>query len=172
MSKTVKNKKQKSSKTPKKRISNSFIIIGIITALVGFWGASEFYSSYQQIELAKNSTQSGVYKGTSGLHFAKFDQSNYHFRETSETLDSMRFRQQRQMMTYGIAGKIPQVLDQIYCFCACSQSIGHKSLLSCFTDNHAANCGICMDQAILADNMISDGSSIIEIVDEMDSRFN
>jgi hypothetical protein len=76
------------------------------------------------------------------------------------------------MISYGVAGNISQVLDQIYCFCSCSRSIGHKSLLSCFTDDHAANCGIYMDQALLADKMTSKGSSIVDIVDAMDAQFN
>ena len=169
MSKKQRNKKPK---TNKKRFSNSFIIIGIITLLVGFWGVSEFYSGYQKNELAKISEQSGIYRGVSGKHLAKFDQSIYRFRETNKVLDPMRYKMQKQMLSYGVAGQIPQVLDQIYCFCGCSHSIGHKSLLSCFTDDHAANCGICMDQALLADKMTRKGSTIIEIVDAMDAQFN
>lgn len=172
MSKKKKATNQQKTKTTKKRFSNAFIIIGILTALVGFWGISEVYSTYQKSELAKKSQESGFYQGTSGLHLAKFDQSNYRFRETKKVLDPMRYKMQKQMISYGVAGKIPQVLDQIYCFCGCSHSIGHKSLLSCFTDDHAANCGICMDQALLADKMTNNGGSIIEIVDAMDAQFN
>ncbi|MBT4287217.1 MAG: hypothetical protein HOD92_07740 [Deltaproteobacteria bacterium] len=167
-----KKQKSKKNKTPKKRFSTSFIVIGIITLIVGFWGLSELYSGYQQTQLAKKSEHSGVYRGVSGLHLAKFEQSNYRFRESKKILDPMRYKMQKQMISYGVAGKIPQVLDQIYCFCGCSHSIGHKSLLSCFTDDHAANCGICMDQALLADKMTSKGSSIVEIVDAMDLQFN
>jgi hypothetical protein len=166
-----KQKKQKTKPT-KKRFSKTFIIIGVLTLFVGLWGVSEFYSSYQQSDLAQKSKQSGVYRGVSGKHLAKFDQLNYRFRETNKVLDPMRYKMQKQMLSYGVAGQIPQTLDQIYCFCGCSHSIGHKSLLSCFTDDHAANCGICMDQALLAEKMTSKGSTIIEIVDAMDTQFN
>lgn len=39
---------------------------------------------------------------------------------------------------YQVAHEIPDVLDQIYCYCQCDRHMGHKSLLSCFVDSHAA----------------------------------
>lgn len=39
---------------------------------------------------------------------------------------------------YQVAHEIPEVLDKLYCYCGCDKSVGHKSLLSCFTDSHAA----------------------------------
>ncbi len=170
MTKRKKTKHTKKRKT--KRFSHTFIVMGVVTLLVGIWGVSEFYSQYRRGELTKKSRQEGIYRGVSGLHMAKFDQSGYRFRETKKVLEPTRYRLQKQMVSYGIAGRIPQVLDQIYCFCGCSHSIGHKSLLSCFTDDHAANCGICMDQAILAGKMADREKSIIEIVDAMDTRFH
>jgi len=40
--------------------------------------------------------------------------------------------------TYQIAHEIPDILDQLYCYCECDKQMGHKSLLSCFIDSHAA----------------------------------
>jgi succinate dehydrogenase/fumarate reductase flavoprotein subunit len=37
-----------------------------------------------------------------------------------------------------VAARIPDVLDHLYCYCECDKHVGHKSLLSCFTDGHAA----------------------------------
>ena len=39
---------------------------------------------------------------------------------------------------YSIARQIPQVLDQIYCYCRCRENFGHKNLLSCYVDSHAS----------------------------------
>ena len=41
---------------------------------------------------------------------------------------------------YQAAKEIPWVIDSIYCFCMCKESpvFKHKSLLSCYVDNHAA----------------------------------
>ena len=39
---------------------------------------------------------------------------------------------------YAIARDIPEVLDQLYCYCRCRENFGHKNLLSCYVDNHAS----------------------------------
>lgn len=51
---------------------------------------------------------------------------------------------------YEIAREIPETLAQIPCYCHCDKSMGHKSLQSCFTDDHAATCGICLGEALMA----------------------
>jgi hypothetical protein len=40
---------------------------------------------------------------------------------------------------YAAAKQYPKVMDQVYCYCRCDEPpTFHKSLLSCFTDNHGA----------------------------------
>ncbi len=39
---------------------------------------------------------------------------------------------------YQIAEAIPDVLAEIRCYCGCDRSIGHRNLLDCFVDDHAA----------------------------------
>jgi len=51
---------------------------------------------------------------------------------------------------YQVARKIPQTLAQLPCYCYCDQSVGHKSLHSCFEDAHAASCAVCVDEALMA----------------------
>ena len=58
-------------------------------------------------------------------------------RETRATLDPARFVG-KAALTHQIAREIPDVLDQLYCYCECDKHAGHKSLLSCYTDGHAA----------------------------------
>lgn len=60
--------------------------------------------------------------------------------ETRATLDPGQFNDARVKEAYKVAKEIPWVLDSIYCFCMCKESptFRHKSLLSCFVDNHAA----------------------------------
>jgi hypothetical protein len=58
-------------------------------------------------------------------------------RETKPTLDPARFVG-KAAVTHQIARDIPDVLDHLYCYCECDKSVGHKSLLSCYTDGHAA----------------------------------
>ncbi len=51
---------------------------------------------------------------------------------------------------YRVAKEIPQTLAQLPCYCHCDQSFGHKSLHTCFVDDHAAQCAVCVDEALLA----------------------
>jgi hypothetical protein len=39
---------------------------------------------------------------------------------------------------YSIAAEIPEVLAQQPCYCYCDRSAGHKSLASCWADDHGA----------------------------------
>ncbi len=39
---------------------------------------------------------------------------------------------------YGVAREIPEVLDKLYCYCRCKESIGHLNLLTCYTERHAS----------------------------------
>ncbi len=41
-------------------------------------------------------------------------------------------------VAYGVAHENPEVLDQLYCYCYCDKHMGHRTLLSCFVDSHAA----------------------------------
>ena len=60
--------------------------------------------------------------------------------ESRATLDPGLFSDAKVRKAYQVAKEIPGVLDSIYCFCKCKESpaFRHKSLLSCFVDNHAA----------------------------------
>lgn len=58
-------------------------------------------------------------------------------RETGPTLDPARFVG-KAALAHQVAREIPDVLDQLYCYCECDKHAGHKSLLSCYTDGHAA----------------------------------
>lgn len=51
---------------------------------------------------------------------------------------------------YQAAKDIPQTLAQLPCYCHCDRGMGHKSLHSCFEDDHAAHCATCIDEALLA----------------------
>jgi hypothetical protein len=60
--------------------------------------------------------------------------------ETRATMDPNMFSDKRVRAAYQAAKEIPWVLDSIYCYCQCAESpvFKHKSLLSCYVDNHAA----------------------------------
>ena len=60
--------------------------------------------------------------------------------ERRVTLDPNMFEDHQVKEAYRIAKEIPWVLDSIYCYCQCEESpvFKHKSLLSCYVDNHAS----------------------------------
>lgn len=51
---------------------------------------------------------------------------------------------------YKIAREIPETLAQLPCYCHCDRGFGHKSLHSCFEDDHASQCAVCTDEALMA----------------------
>ena len=62
-------------------------------------------------------------------------------------------------VSYEAARKYPDTLDRLHCFCECKESLRerHKTLLTCFTSEHAAGCGICQREAILAAKLKDQG---------------
>lgn len=51
---------------------------------------------------------------------------------------------------YRVVREIPQTIAQLPCYCHCDESFGHKSLHTCFEDDHAAHCAVCVDEALMA----------------------
>jgi len=74
---------------------------------------------------------------------------------------------------YEVAARIPATLDRLHCFCECAESrqFHHKTLLTCFTDSHAAGCGICIKEALLASQLKEKGASDDEIVPLVEQMF-
>jgi hypothetical protein len=74
---------------------------------------------------------------------------------------------------YAVARKIPATIDKLHCFCECAESaqFKHKTLLTCFTDSHAAGCGICIREALIASDLKQKGASDGEIVATVESMF-
>ena len=64
---------------------------------------------------------------------------------------------------YQVASDIPQTLAQLPCYCHCDMSQGHKSLHTCFEDEHGANCGICIGEALMAQNLHRQGLTDAQI---------
>ena len=51
---------------------------------------------------------------------------------------------------YRAVREIPQTIAQMPCYCHCDRGMGHKSLYSCFEDDHASHCAVCVNEALLA----------------------
>jgi hypothetical protein len=77
----------------------------------------------------------------------------------------------RIQQVYEMAAQIPEVLDGIYCHCDCSKHSNHRSLLTCFQDDHGAACDVCLAEAALAFRMIGEGRSLKEIRRSVDALY-
>ncbi|MBI5586805.1 MAG: hypothetical protein HY889_00385 [Deltaproteobacteria bacterium] len=90
--------------------------------------------------------------------------------ETRATLSPSDFTGETAR-AYQIAREIPEVLDSLYCYCDCKKHFSHKSLLTCYVDEHAAHCDICMNEAFMASELYKQGKDIKTIRGAVDARF-
>jgi hypothetical protein len=65
------------------------------------------------------------------------------------TLDPERFTGMTRD-AYRAVRQIPVTIAQLPCYCHCDEGFGHKSLYSCFEDEHAAHCDVCVREALMA----------------------
>ncbi len=62
--------------------------------------------------------------------------------------------------SYETARAHPALFDGLYCTCECKESMGHRSLLSCFESRQAAGCWGCREQAELVARMVKKGENL------------
>ena len=72
---------------------------------------------------------------------------------------------------YIVAQQYPATIDLLHCFCECEESPKHhhKTLLTCFTTDHGASCGICQHEALLAGKLKREGASDEEVENVVES---
>lgn len=100
---------------------------------------------------------------------------SFHHRggETMPVMDLLLITQTRARHAYLAAAQHRDVLDQVWCYCGCDgPTLYHKSLLSCFTSYHGANCDICQDEAIMATRLKAEGKSMEAVQDAIDHRYS
>jgi hypothetical protein len=56
----------------------------------------------------------------------------------------------RARLAYQAVKEIPRTIAQLPCYCYCDEGFGHKSLHSCFENDHASHCAVCVEEALLA----------------------
>ncbi len=68
-----------------------------------------------------------------------------------------------QKKAYQAAARNAAVLHQLPCYCYCDRNHGHNSLHSCFESEHGSNCGVCMAEALYADEQVKKGKTAKQI---------
>src|SRR5262245_4992960 len=73
---------------------------------------------------------------------------------------------------YEAVRQAPQLIAQMPCYCHCDRSLGHKSLHSCFEDDHAATCATCIQEALTAYALQKQGLSPEKIRERIIAEFS
>lgn len=73
---------------------------------------------------------------------------------------------------YKIVKEIPETIAQLPCYCHCDMSIGHKSLYSCFQDNHASQCAVCVNEVLIAYNLQKSGMTPAQIRERIIAQYS
>lgn len=68
------------------------------------------------------------------------------------TLDPARFTGKTRL-AYQYVREIPDTIAQLPCYCHCDEGFGHKSLHSCYVDDHASMCAVCVNEVLQAYRM-------------------
>jgi hypothetical protein len=86
----------------------------------------------------------------------------------------------RTQTAYAFAISRPDVLRWLPCYCGCG-ALGHDSNLDCFIkptesapvvyEEHGSYCGVCVDIAHMAQDMLNRGNTLIQIRAAVDSSF-
>ena len=79
----------------------------------------------------------------------------------------------RVRQVYQWAHEEPAAFDALYCYCRCKENprFKHRTLLTCYIDDHAANCGVCLDEGEMAWKMTKDGKTPAEIRKFIDKKY-
>lgn len=155
-------KREKDKKGKRGKANGLFYIVGaVFVLLAGFIGLRSFGQVGGQPLIMDPDTRAYIER----VQKAGLD-------ETNPLMPSSRYSS-RVAWYYKRAAEIPEVLDSIYCYCKCRENprFRHKNLLTCFTDDHASECGICMSQMKMAWKMAKEGKSVNDIRFAEDNYF-
>ncbi len=72
---------------------------------------------------------------------------------------------------YHFAGKHPELISQLWCYCGCDKTDGHRSLLDCYRGNHGAICATCTGEALMARQLAEQGSPVEQIREAIRQRY-
>jgi hypothetical protein len=127
-----------------------FVVAAGIAVGSGLMGACQ--SSPSQRDLASTASPPAVaHSGSADSHTPRVPayQSASQTNELPPTLAPTEFFGKARE-AYQVAKEIPRTLAQLPCYCECDKTYGHKSLQTCFVDDHASHCAVCVDEALLA----------------------
>lgn len=75
------------------------------------------------------------------------------------------------LAAYAAARAYPAIFDGLYCACECRDSMGHRSLLSCFESRQPTGCAGCREQALLVGRLAKEGRSLADVRQAIDHKY-
>ena len=92
--------------------------------------------------------------------------------DASTVLAPGQFADSATRHAYWVATQIPEVLNQLYCWCGCENTGQHRSNLACFEDHMGTDCEICQGTAEIAYAMLrAAGTGPAKIQAAVDARW-
>ena len=151
-----------------------FMVAGMILG-VGMASLS-IGSAHAQNPPATQADQSAAPASSAAHKPAQADVPAYHAARPHDplpdTLDPKQFPDAETQNIYALAAKEKAVLYQQPCYCRCDKEVGHKSLLDCYVDTHAAHCILCKKEAVFAYTETQAGKTATQIRKEiMDGKW-
>ena len=91
--------------------------------------------------------------------------------KSADVMSPALFTDGKARAAYQVAKDIPEVLEQLPCFCGCMMNFSHKNNLFCFKDQHGSACDICQDIALDARKMHDQGMQIAQIQENIRTKY-
>ena len=136
-----------------------WVTIGVVVVALAAFALTRIQKRPEQTEIATHSVE---HPSTPTSSDAKSIPAHYETEPPrialATTLNPEKFNGKTRE-AYRIVRETPQLIAQLPCYCYCDRGFGHKSLHSCFVDDHAAHCAVCVDEALLAYNLQKRGMS-------------
>jgi hypothetical protein len=151
-------------KEKQKKAKYTQLLIGIGAAFL----VMVVYLAVQGRNIAPDNQESTAQAGVPSIPATSMDD----LLEDRQLLNSDFFTG-RVRKVYQWAHETPAAFDALYCYCRCKENprFKHRTLLTCYVDDHAANCGICLDEGEMAWNLTKDGKSPAEIRKIVDKKY-
>ena len=126
-----------------------FVVAAALALGAGLLGACQSSDSHH--DLAATASPSVAHSNAAHSHTQRVPayQSVAQLDNLAPTLPPTEFFGKTRE-AYKAAKEIPRTLAQLPCYCECDQAYGHKSLQTCFVDDHASHCTVCVEEALLA----------------------
>ncbi|MBG9792358.1 hypothetical protein ABD76_07545 [Paenibacillus dendritiformis] len=111
---------------------------------------------------------------------------NGDLRQTTASADQlppfMDDKSEEMQLIYKLAAANHELLASMPCYCGCGESAGHQNNLNCFVaeieedgavvwDDHGTRCGVCLNIAVEASKLKSEGMSDIDIRNAIDEKY-